>query len=85
MIRRREGISTHRQNSLSEYDNIHVQRFQVRRAVRILVKAPETDKIVVPEQFDFLAGFLHLYVFRCQGVNREDLKLCLSSEIQENV
>lgn len=54
----------------------------MRRAVRILVKTPETDKVVVPEQLDFFTSFLHLDVFSCQRVNREDLETRLSSDKQ---
>jgi hypothetical protein len=52
----------------------------VHGAVRILIEAPETDKVVVPEQFNLFTSFLHLDVFHGQRVDREDLRICLSSE-----
>lgn len=47
-------------------------------AVRILIEAPETDKVVVPEQFNLFTSFFHLDVFNGQRVDGEYLKQCLS-------
>jgi hypothetical protein len=64
---------TYGEYTLSENDDVHVERIEVRGAVLILIKAAETDKVVVPEELDLLARLFHLYVFCCQRMNGEDL------------
>ena len=64
---------THGKDTFSEHDDIHVQRFEVGRAEIILFKTTERNEVVVAEQLDLFASFLHLDIFRCQRVNRENL------------
>ena len=45
----------------------------MRRAVRILVKAAEADEVVISEELNLLARFLHLDIFRRQRVDIKHL------------
>jgi hypothetical protein len=47
----------------------------VGRAVRVLVKRPEADEVVVAEELNLLAGLLHLDVLGRERVNAEDLNV----------
>ena len=64
---------THGKDTFSEHDDIHVQRFEVGRAEIILFETSERNEIIVAEQLDLFASFLHLDIFRCQRMNRENL------------
>jgi len=68
-----KGEPRHRKDAFPENDDVHVQWLEVRRTVRVLIETPETDEIVCPEEFDLLARFFHLDVFRCEWVNAKNL------------
>ena len=68
-----KACRTYREDAFTEDDDVHVQRFQIRGAVWVLIEATETYEVVVPEQLDLLPGFFHLDILRCQGVDGEDL------------
>ena len=68
-----KGGPLHRKDAFTENDDVHIQWLEVRRTVRVLIKTPETDEIVCPEEFNLFARFFHLDIFRCQGVNAENL------------
>jgi hypothetical protein len=38
-----------------------------------LLERAETDEVVVAEEFDLFAGFLHLNIFGGEGMDAEDL------------
>lgn len=65
---------TYRKDALPEDDDIHIQRLQIGRAEIVLLKTPEADKIIIPEELDLLARLLHLDIFSCQGVDIEYLE-----------
>jgi hypothetical protein len=67
--------STYRKRSFSEHHHVHVDGVQVGRAIRILVETPETDEIIVAEQFDLLPRLFHLDIFSGQGMNSKNLKI----------
>ena len=64
---------THGEDALAEDDDVHVERLEVRRAHVVLLEAAETHEIVVPEQLDLLARFLHLDVLGRERVDGEYL------------
>jgi hypothetical protein len=45
----------------------------MRRTIRVLIEAPETDEIVRPEELDLFARFLHLNILCRQWVNSKYL------------
>ena len=58
----------------------------MRRAIRILVETTEADEVVISEELNLLARFLHLDIFRRQRVNRKHLwrsTAILAHEIRE--
>ena len=55
----------------------------MRRAVRILVEAAEADEVVISEELDLLARFLHLDIFRRQRVDIKHLPGIHSHEVSE--
>ena len=67
------GDTTHGKDPLAEDDDVHVQRLEVCWAVRILVKAPETDQIVCSEELDLLTRFLHLDILCGKRMDPENL------------
>ena len=67
------GDTTHGKDPLAEDDYVHVQRLEVCWAVRILVKAPETDQIVCSEELDLLTRFLHLDILCGKRMDPENL------------
>ena len=69
------ACKTYRKNPLTEDNDVHVERLEICRAVWVLVKATETNEIVVPEQLDLLPRFFHLDILRRKGVNRKDLNI----------
>ena len=69
----RRGEPLHREDSFAKNDDVHVQRFEVGWTIRVLIETAETDKIVCPEEFNLLARFFHLDIFRCQWVDAENL------------
>lgn len=54
----RVRVTTYTQSTLAEDDDVHVERFEIRLTVRILVERSETDEIVVPEELDLLSSLL---------------------------
>ena len=64
----------HGKRALAEDDDVHVERFEVRRAERVLVEAAEADEIIRPEQLDLLARLLHLDILRRERMYIEDLR-----------
>lgn len=75
-------LNSYRKDAFSEYDNVHVQRFQVCWTVWVLIEATETYKVVVPEELDLFACLLHLDIFRRQRMDIEHLKVKFRSIIQ---
>ena len=65
--------TAYRKNALSEDDDVHVQRLQIRWAEVILFETSETDEVVVPEELDLLAGFLGLDIFCRERMDTKDL------------
>ena len=63
----------YRKRAFSEDDDIHIERLKVGRAIWVLVETTETDKVVVPEQFNFLASFLHENIFCGKRMDGEHL------------
>ena len=72
---KRIEIVPYREDAFPEDNDVHVERLEICRAVWILVKATETNEIVVPEQLDLLPRFFHLDILRRKGVNRKDLNI----------
>ena len=70
-MRRERG--TYREYTLSEDNDVHVEWFEVGRAVLVLVETAETDKEVVSKKLDLLARFFHLDIFCCEWMDREYL------------
>ena len=66
-----------REDALAEDDDVHVQRLEVRRAVRVLVERAEAHEVVVPEELDLLARLLHEDVLCRQRVDGEHLRAWL--------
>ena len=65
----------YRERPLSEYDDVHVQRLEVCRAIWVLVERAETDKVIHAEEFDLLARLLCLNVFCGKRMNTEHLEM----------
>ena len=65
---------THRECSFPEDNDVHVERFEVGWAVRVLVETTEADKVVVPEKFDLFSCFFHLDILSREWMNMEDLQ-----------
>ena len=63
----------HGEYSLTEHDDVHVQRLEMCWAVWILIEAPETNEIVCSEELDLLTRFLHLNIFCSKWVNAKNL------------
>lgn len=75
------NLQTYGEGPLPEHDYIHIERFQVSRAIWILIKTTEADKIIVAEKLDLFSRFLHLNILRGEGMDGENLIL----EIVANV
>src|SRR5882762_2751837 len=41
--------------------------------VRVLVETTKTNKVVITEKFNFFSCFFHLDIFRCEGMDAENL------------
>ena len=67
------GLEVKRENALAEDDDVHVERLEVRRRVRVLVEAAEADEVVVAEQLDLLARLFGQDVLRRQWVDAKHL------------
>ena len=71
--RQMKNGKAYRKDALSEYDDVHVERFEVGWAVWILVETTEADQVVVSEQFDLFSCFFHLDILSREWMNMEDL------------
>ena len=56
----------------------------MRRAVRILVEATEADEVVISEELNLLARFLHLDIFRRQRMDIKHLPVIRSPDVSES-
>jgi hypothetical protein len=71
--KRLKRLNAYRQNAFAEYDNIHVQWFEIRWAIWVLVETAETNKVIIAEKLNLFPSFFHLNVFRGKRVDGKDL------------
>lgn len=65
--------TSYRKNTVTEDNDIHVERLEVCGTVWVLVETAETDEVIITEEFNLLARFLHLDILCSERVNGEDL------------
>ena len=65
--------TSYRKNTITEDDDIHVERLEVSRAVWILVETTETDEVIVSEKLNLFSSFFHLDILSREGMDMEDL------------
>lgn len=70
---------TYREDTFPKNDDVHVERFEVGRAVLVLLKTPKTDEIIRPEKLNLLAGFFHEDIFCRQWMYRKHLPFANTS------
>lgn len=74
VLRMRRGSEVKGKDTLTEDNDVHIERFEMGGAVRVLVKGSEADQIIISEEFDFFASFLHKDIFSCEWMDGEDLQ-----------
>ena len=72
-------LMTYGQDPLAEYDKVYINRFEICRTIRILVECAVGDEVVMLEDLDLFACFLHENVFYRKRVNGE----CLAELIRD--
>lgn len=73
VLRMGRGTKVEGKDTLAEDNDIHVERFEMSGAVRVLVKGSEANEIIISEEFDFFTSFLHEDIFSCEWMDAENL------------